>query len=126
MTDDTRNLIVAGSRSIENEWRVESAILKNYPDDRAPDRWDCRIVHGGASGADAHAAAFAEKVGLHERVFEAAWSEYGNAAGPIRNQEMAEYGDLLIAVWDGESPGTRNMIEAALDEGLPVHVEVIE
>ena len=36
---------------------------------------------------------------------------HDKAAGPIRNRQMAEYADYLIAFWDGESRGTRNMIE---------------
>lgn len=39
------------------------------------------------------------------------WKFHNKAAGMIRNQEMGIYADGLIAIWDGESGGTRNMIE---------------
>ena len=39
------------------------------------------------------------------------WNKHGKAAGPIRNRQMAEYADCLIAVWDGKSRGTKNMID---------------
>jgi hypothetical protein len=43
--------------------------------------------------------------------FLAQWNIHGKSAGPIRNKEMAEYADALIAFWDGQSKGTKNMIE---------------
>jgi len=35
---------------------------------------------------------------------------------------MAEYGDMLIAFWDGESKGTKNMIDTSKKLGLLVYV----
>jgi hypothetical protein len=43
-------------------------------------------------------------------------------ADPIRNEEMAEVSDALIAFWDGKSRGTRSMIEIARRKGLQVAV----
>lgn len=40
-----------------------------------------------------------------------------SAAGLKRNGRMADYGDALIAVWDGESPGTKNMIDQMRKRG---------
>lgn len=39
----------------------------------------------------------------------ASWKEYGKAAGPMRNRQMAEYADALILMWDGKSKGSRSM-----------------
>lgn len=44
------------------------------------------------------------------------------ASGPIRNGEMAKYADALIAMWDGTSTGTKNMIDQATKHGLKVYV----
>ena len=46
-------------------------------------------------------------------------------AGPIRNAQMANYADALIAFWDGSSTGTRDMIRKAEEKGLKVHVQII-
>lgn len=54
--------------------------------------------------------------------FPAKWDEHGKAAGPIRNREMAGGADALIAIWDGQSRGTADMIRAADEEGLSVFV----
>lgn len=46
----------------------------------------------------------------------------GAKTGHIRNAEMADNADALIAYWDGESRGTKNMIETAKTKGLKVYV----
>jgi hypothetical protein len=50
----------------------------------------------------------------------------GRKAGPLRNQEMAEEADALIAIWDGQSAGTRSMIEEAHKLGLDVEITLTE
>ena len=54
------------------------------------------------------------------------WDTFGKAAGYIRNEEMAQIGDALIAVWDGKSKGTRNMISIAKRHGIKVHVFTVK
>lgn len=120
----TRRVIVAGSRDITDSTVVHQAIRANHPSDSQPARWDVEIVHGGAEGVDSSAEEFAEMYGLSSRVYEPDWDEHGKAAGPIRNSHMADYGDMLIAVWDGVSRGTRDMIEKALEEPMPLHVKI--
>lgn len=119
--------IVAGSRSITNRYTVEDALM------RTPSRWiqhsPSEIVVGGADGVDSVAEELARSNSLWNviTVANARWNkdEYGLASGPLRNKDMAEYADNLIAIWDGSSSGTRDMIEKALDNGLNVHVEQI-
>ena len=41
--------------------------------------------------------------------FPANWQVEGKAAGFIRNRRMAEYGDILLLLWDGKSRGSLNM-----------------
>jgi len=55
-------------------------------------------------------------------VFKAEWGKYGNFACPLRNKQMAEYSDALIAFWNGKSKGTKNMIEEAKVNGLKVRI----
>lgn len=69
------------------------------------------IVSGGARGADSLAARYAREHDIPLKVFPANWRQYGNAAGIIRNQEIVDYCDELIAFWDGQSPGTRDTIQ---------------
>lgn len=124
MSEKTR-LLVAGSRSIDDEWLVEDIIRAYYLNDSPPFRWSCEVVHGGAEGVDTAASTFAQNYDLEETVFEPDW-EHGKAAGPIRNSEMAEYADILIAIWDGESGGTEDMIEKAIGEVEKIHIVEVD
>lgn len=80
------------------------------------------IVSGHASGADSLGERFAQEHGLQIELHPADWAKHGRAAGPIRNKEMAESADALIAFWDGQSRGTKNMIDTANAKGLKVAI----
>lgn len=81
------------------------------------------IVSGAAKGADALGEQYARERGYKLQRYPADWEKYGRAAGPIRNEVMAQNADALIAYWDGRSPGTWNMIELARNYGLKVRVK---
>lgn len=65
---------------------------------------------------------YARERGFQLRRFPADWEQYGKSAGHIRNAKMADNADALIAFWDGESKGTKNMIDNARRKGLAVRV----
>lgn len=46
------------------------------------------IIHGAQRGADLAADSVAKELGFETIPIEADWDTYGNAAGPVRNQEM--------------------------------------
>lgn len=52
--------------------------------------------------------------------FPADWGGLGKRAGYLRNEQMADYADALIAVWDGKSKGTKHMIDVATVKELKV------
>ncbi len=76
------------------------------------------IVSGHASGADSMGERYAQERGLQCEQHPADWQNKGRAAGPMRNAEMAECADALIAFWDGSSRGTASMIDLAKRRGL--------
>lgn len=80
------------------------------------------IVSGQARGPDTLAIKYAVENDLRLRCFPAKWDEYGKSAGYRRNVEMADYAECLLAFWDGESKGTKHMIDIALGKGLIVKV----
>ena len=49
----------------------------------------------------------------------------GKAAGHARNRDMGDYADALIALWDGQSKGTKGMIDYAKKKGLEVYVYIL-
>lgn len=117
-------VIVAGGRDFSDQPRLNRILDEMFivQGNLMPDANYLEIVTGLAHGADALGEAWAVTNWVPVREFPADWDRYKSAAGPIRNAEMAEYADMLIAFWDGQSPGTKNMIQTALREGLEVHV----
>lgn len=69
------------------------------------------VVCGDAKGADTLGATWASTNGIPVNHYPADWDTYSRSAGIIRNRQMAEYADFLVAFWDGKSRGTKNMID---------------
>jgi hypothetical protein len=109
-------VIIAGGRDITDYSLVEDAIKESKFD-------ISEIVSGGARGVDHLGELYAAENNIKLTVFPADWDTHGRAAGPIRNRQMAGYGEALIAIWDGVSRGTKNMIEEATKKGLLVYVK---
>lgn len=113
-------VIVAGSRSFDDYKRLAFTLSVLFP--AALTAGTLKFISGGARGADRLAERFAAEFNVPITVMLADWETHGFAAGVIRNKQMAQEGDVLVAFWDGASPGTRHMIDAALACGLEVHV----
>jgi superfamily I DNA/RNA helicase/O-acetyl-ADP-ribose deacetylase (regulator of RNase III) len=97
-------VIIAGSRGITDMAALEEAIAQSGLDIK-------EVVAGGAKGVDTLARLWAERHGIAYKEFPAQWGTYGKSAGYQRNEEMANYADALIALWDEKSPGTKHMID---------------
>jgi predicted Rossmann fold nucleotide-binding protein DprA/Smf involved in DNA uptake len=83
------------------------------------------IVTGGASGVDAAATKAARSRGLAVQVLPMSFDEVRDTArAEARRTKLVESCDVLVAFWDGASPGTRTTVERALDAGKEVHVFV--
>jgi hypothetical protein len=107
--------IIAGSRSIDDYALVSQAIKEaGFP--------ITEVVSGGARGVDALGEQYGRENNIPIKVFPADWETYGKAAGSIRNKVMSEYGEALIAIWDGISSGTADMIRQAEQKNLQVCV----
>lgn len=70
-----------------------------------------QIVSGGARGADTLAERYAKLHNIPTLIHKPEWNKYGKAAGMIRNKLIIEHADLVIAFWDGSSPGTKHSIK---------------
>lgn len=80
------------------------------------------VVSGGARGVDRLGERYGREHGLIVTVMKADWEQHGGRAGFLRNGDMALYGDCLVAVWDGVSRGTRNMIAHMRSLNKPYYV----
>jgi hypothetical protein len=68
------------------------------------------IVSGGAKGVDRSAAEFAKAHTIKLTEFIPQYSVYGKAAPIVRNKQIVDYADYVLAFWDGRSAGTRSVI----------------
>ena len=111
-------VIIAGSRGF-NDYETLCKFcdyIIGEPED------EVEIVSGTARGADKLGERYANDRKYTIKEFPANWNEHGKAAGYIRNGEMADYADTLIAFHDGESKGTQHMIDLANKKGINVAV----
>lgn len=84
------------------------------------------VISGGAKGVDTLAEDYAKEFEITPKIFEATWiDENGNfdrGAGMKRNPFIIKNSDFVIAIWDGESKGTRNSINIAKNLNKPLVV----
>ncbi len=81
------------------------------------------IVCGMARGADLLGERYAKEKGYVVHRFPADWETFGKVAGFVRNEEMAQNADALVAFWDGDSHGTQHMIKTAKRYKLKIRVK---
>jgi len=111
--------IIAGSREITDLSTIEKAIKESKFEITS-------VVSGGCRGVDRTGESWASNHRISCEVISANWDLLGKAAGYIRNEEMAQKAEALVAIWDGTSTGTRNMISIAKRHGLKVHVFMVK
>jgi hypothetical protein len=114
---DGMKVIIAGSRSIRDMAVLEEAIkLAGYE--------ITEVVSGGAGGVDSLGEEWALNHRIPCRRFTVEGFEWarGKDAGHKRNERMAIYGEALIAVWDGKSTGTSDMVRRMKAHGKPHYV----
>ena len=72
---------------------------------------DCtEIVSGGAKGIDECAAAYAKVHDLKLTEFLPQYEKYKRGAPIVRNKQIVDYADLVLAFWNGKSKGTLSVI----------------
>ncbi len=120
----TKRVVIAGCRDYDDYEEAKEYIdfcLSNIRKEN-----NIIIVSGGASGADAIGERYADENGFEVEEHPADWEKYGRSAGPRRNREMAQVADYVICFWDGESRGTKSMIECAQQYGKPLKIKKIK
>lgn len=118
----TFKLIIAGGRNFNDypllcekcDWLLSRKHLTH----------DIIIVSGAARGADTLGERYAHERGYSIERYPADWQHDGKAAGFVRNRQMADVADALIAFWDGSSHGTEHMINLAKKYKLQVRVVI--
>ncbi|MBE6373983.1 MAG: hypothetical protein E7055_18175 [Lentisphaerae bacterium] len=82
------------------------------------------VITGGAKGIDTLAFQAAESIGIRNRQFLPDRRKFPGKliikAYQERNRQIVGRCDILLAVWDGKSRGTRNTLSYARVTGKPV------
>jgi predicted Rossmann-fold nucleotide-binding protein len=101
-------ILVCGGRKYKDRYRLYS-ILNKLHKDRGIDK----LVQGGGTGADELAKQWAKTHGVPVETYDADWDNFGNPAGPMRNQRMLdeEKPDAVIGFPGGV--GTADMLRRA-------------
>ena len=80
------------------------------------------IVSGGAKGVDTSARNYARSHGIRLTEFLPEYEKYGNRAPLVRNIQIIEYADIVLAFWDGQSHGTKFVIDNCRKMGVEVKI----
>ena len=107
-------LAIIGSRTFQDEVLFKKSLV-SFKD-------ITEIVSGGAKGADTWAEVYAKENNIPFTLFKPDWKRYGRGAGIIRNTEIINYADEVIAFWDGKSKGTKDSIDKAHSLNKKVHI----
>lgn len=108
--------IIAGSREVTDLNVVFRAVFESkfFP--------ISTVISGGARGVDTLGELWAQHYGVMVERCPAEWVLHGKKAGFIRNEDMARRADALVAVWDGKSKGTLDMIRRGIKHNLKVFI----
>ena len=88
---------------------------------------DCtEIVSGGAKGIDECAAKYAKTHGIKLTEFLPQYDRYKRAAPIVRNKQIVDYADLVLAFWDGKSKGTYSVIQYCEKTGKQCKIILIQ
>lgn len=114
-------VLICGSR----DWKNYNSIL-DVIKGLIANLGEIEIVEGECSGADMLARQAAIECEIPVHGYPAQWKKYGDAAGPIRNQQMidCEKPNMCIAFhgYLEKSKGTKDMVNKARAAGIETYV----
>jgi predicted Rossmann fold nucleotide-binding protein DprA/Smf involved in DNA uptake len=104
---------IIGSRSFTN-YHIFCEKIQNIDVDIT------EIISGGAIGADSLAARYATEKGIKLTILKPDWKTKGKSAAMLRNKDIVNASELVIAFWNGSSPGTKHALSYAKSKHIPV------
>ncbi len=100
-------IAVVGSRNVT----VDN--LKDYLPDNVTE-----IVSGGARRVDTNAKEYALQHHIKMTEFLPEYEKYGRSAPLKRNLQIISYSDMVLIFWDGQSRGTKYVIQKCKEMGV--------
>lgn len=119
-------LIIAGSRTLKITPHFITTMMEQF-NIVVPN--DSELISGHCNGVDVAGEKWADYLkilGIKVILFLPDWETHGKAAGPIRNRQMAEYADILLLIWDGQSKGSLNMKQEMVKLKKPVYEVILK
>ena len=103
---------VSGSRNYDNK-KIVFMTLASF-------KKDIKIIHVGdcKTGVDLLTVQWCENNFIPCKIFKAEWDKYRKSAGPLRNKQLIEGTNCLIAFPEKDSKGTRSSINIARKLGI--------
>lgn len=109
---------IVGSRNVH---KMDKAFIFN----RLPDACTA-IISGGAAGVDSMAEQIAREKNIPFVAYKPNYQKHGKKAPLIRNLQIIENADLVLAFWDFQSKGTAHTIVLCLKKQIPVRIYALE
>ena len=107
---------VIGCREVSDYDEVMKRIKEELP------KGCSEIVSGAAEGVDTIAKSVSEELNIPYTGFEPDYTKFGKSAPLVRNTQIVEYSDILLAYWDYKSDGTKYTIGEAIRLGRKILV----
>lgn len=119
MEKPTVKVGIVGSRSITSSEYVFSVL--DFYLSRLLEENEVVIVSGSAIGIDSLGAQWAELRKLKTEIYLPDYKQYGKSATFLRNQQIIDNLDYLIAITTG-SNGTADSIKRAVKKNIPIKI----
>ena len=119
MEKPTVKVGIVGSRSITSSEYVFSVL--DFYLSRLLEENEVVIVSGSAIGIDSLGAQWAELRKLKTEIYLPDYKQYGKSATFLRNQQIIDNSDYLIAITTG-SNGTADSIKRAVKKNIPIKI----
>lgn len=95
-------LLVSGSHTIEG-FKIDAFVTEETE----------LIISGGSNGVDAEAELCADDRGISKLILRPNYKKHGKDAIVLRNQKMMDLCDKAVIIWDGNSCGTKQLLDYA-------------
>lgn len=106
---------------------IGSRTIKNFNLSEFLPEGTTELVSGGAAGVDTVAQRYSDKTGIPITVFRPKYDKYPPKRAPLmRNLEIIDYADIVLAFWDGKSRGTKHVIDNCRARGKEVKIYLLE
>lgn len=125
-------IAIVGSREFKDMKFAERRIFYIFTREQETSSDTPILISGGAKGIDQLSETVVDLINdkmcytykIEKEIFIPDWKIYGSQAGYLRNKQIVDKAEMLVAFWDGKSKGTQNSIDLAIKKGIPVDIYV--